>query len=105
MSDRTDSTQPSWHWTIEQATVVELDGSTVPDPETGQPRTAIIVRMPAFVAEHLAAVLVAWSQVGQNVVDAWSGEETETASTLQAAAQLARRSDGLAGGAVHTDRR
>jgi len=54
MSDRTDSTQPSWHWIIEHATVVALDGTTVPDPETGQPRTAIVVRMPAFVAEHLA---------------------------------------------------
>ncbi len=30
-----DSTQPPWHWIIEQATVVELDGSTLPDPETG----------------------------------------------------------------------
>jgi predicted protein tyrosine phosphatase len=93
MSDRTDSTQPPWHWIIEQATVVALDGSTLPDPETGQPRTAIVVKMPAFVAEHLAAVLVAWSQLSQIVVDAWSGEETETASTLLAAAQVARRQD------------
>ncbi|HEV8713811.1 MAG TPA: hypothetical protein VGX03_13415 [Candidatus Binatia bacterium] len=92
MSDRTDSTQPPWHWIIEQATVVALDGSTLPDPETGQPRTAIVVKMPAFVAEHLAAVLVAWSQLSQ-IVDAWSGEETETASTLLAAAQVARRQD------------
>jgi hypothetical protein len=66
----------------------------VPDPETGQPRTAIVVRMPAFVAEHLAAVLVAWSQLGQIVVDTWSGGETETASTLLGAAQVAQKHDG-----------
>jgi len=99
MSDRTDSTQPPWHWIIEQATVVELDGSTLPDPESGEPRTAIVVRMPAFVAEHLAAALRAWSQVGQLVIDAWSGGETETASTLLAAAQVARRHDDAAGAA------
>ena len=93
MSDHTDPTQSPWHWIIEQATVVELDGSTVPDPETGQPRTAIVVRMPAFVAEHLAATLLAWSRIGQVIVDTWSGDETETASTLLAAAQIARGQD------------
>jgi hypothetical protein len=94
MSDRTDSTQPPWHWIVEPVTVVTLDGSTVPDPETGQPR--IVMRMPAFGAEHLAAVLVAWSQLGQIVVDAWSGDEIEAASTLLAAAEVARRLDGTA---------
>jgi hypothetical protein len=97
MSDRTDSTQPPWHWIVEQATVVTLDGSTLPDPETGQPRAAIVVKMPAFVAEHLAAALLAWSHVGRVVIDAWSGGETETVSTLLAAAAIARRLDGTEG--------
>jgi hypothetical protein len=72
---------------------VALDGTTVPDSETGQPRPTIVVRMPAFVAEHLAALLVAWSQLGKIVVDAVSGGETETASTLLVAARVGRRQD------------
>jgi len=51
--------------------------------------------MPAFVAEHLARTLASWSALGQIVEDSWSGEETEAADALSAAATVARRLDNL----------
>jgi hypothetical protein len=93
MSEATDSTQLPWRRILEQATVVVIDGSTIPDPDTGHPRAAITVQMPAFVAEHLARVLAGWSVIGQVVEESWSGEETDAAFTLDAAARVARGID------------
>lgn len=93
MSESTDSPRLPWRQIVEQATVVEVDGSTMPDPETGQPRPVITLRMPAFVAESLAAVLAAWSVIGSVAEESWSGDELATATALNAAAVVARRTE------------
>src|SRR5881275_1206464 len=49
---------------LDTGEVVEIDGSTVPDRETGEPVPAIVVRMPCWRAHGLAQVLREWSAVG-----------------------------------------
>ncbi len=44
-------------WLVEEPVITEVDGSTLPAPETGSQLTAVLVRMPAYFAEHLARVL------------------------------------------------
>jgi len=91
MPEPTDLPPLPWQQIIERATVVVIDGSTMPDPETGQPRPAITVRMPAYVAESWARALAAWSAIGEMVEETWRGDELATVATLQAAADVARR--------------
>lgn len=40
-----------------------VDGSTVPDPETGEPVPAAVLRLPAWRAQELSAALQLWSQI------------------------------------------
>ena len=40
---------------------IEIDGSTVADPETGQPTPAAVLRLPAWRLRELAAALEAWT--------------------------------------------
>jgi hypothetical protein len=40
---------------------IEIDGSTVTDPETGQPAPAAVLRLPVWRLRELAAALDAWT--------------------------------------------
>jgi hypothetical protein len=40
-----------------------VDGSTVPDPETGRPVPAAVLRLPPWRATEVAAALQLWSRV------------------------------------------
>jgi hypothetical protein len=40
---------------------IEIDGSTVTDPETGQPAPAALLRLPIWRLRELAAALDAWT--------------------------------------------
>lgn len=71
---------------------VEVDGSTLADPETGAPLTAVLVRMPAYFAEHLACVLASWTTIGE-LVTILSADESRMSETLDLAADAARDHD------------
>jgi hypothetical protein len=77
---------------IEDPVTIEVDGSTVLDPEDGKPLTAVLVRMPAYFAEHLAQVLTAWTSIGE-LIHEWSGDESGLAEGLLFAARAARQRD------------
>ncbi len=47
--------------------IVEVDGSTVLDPVDDMRLAAVVVRMPAYFAEHLGRVLQSWSDIAQFV--------------------------------------
>jgi len=79
MSDRID---PERRWAVEGLSIVEI-GGTLPDPD-GKPVPAVTVRMPAFVAAHLAAGLAVLSEISQ-MIEEQSYDETEMAQALQAA--------------------
>jgi len=75
-------------WMVEGSVIVEIDGSTLPDPETSAPLTAV-VRMPAYFAEHLARVLANWTTIGALVTEL-SADESRMSETLDLAANAAR---------------
>jgi hypothetical protein len=72
--------------------IVEVDDSTVLDPVDDVRLAAVVVRMPAYFAEHLARVLEAWSDIAQRVNQV-SADETELAGALSRAARAARERD------------
>jgi hypothetical protein len=41
---------------------IEIDGSTVVDPETGQPAPAAVLRLPVWRMRELAAALDVWTR-------------------------------------------
>jgi hypothetical protein len=82
----------SARWVAEDPVTVEVDRSTLPDPEDGKPLTAVVVRMPAYFAEYLAQVLGAWTDVGELMRDL-SADERALAEALRLGAQAARRRD------------
>jgi hypothetical protein len=49
---------------------IEIDGSTVTDPETGQPAPAALLRLPIWRLRELAAALDAWTHTLTLVTDA-----------------------------------
>jgi hypothetical protein len=79
-------------WVTEDSVRLEVDGSTVPDPDDGVQLTAVLVRMPAWFAEHLAEVLAAWTAIGEHVRE-FPGGEQDLATGLRSAVQVARRRD------------
>jgi hypothetical protein len=49
---------------------IEIDGSTITDPETGQPAPVAILRLPIWRLRELAAALNAWTHTLSLVTDA-----------------------------------
>jgi hypothetical protein len=62
-----------------------LDGSTVPDPETGQPVPAALLRLPAWRLAELAAALNTWAHVQTLVLTDGARLPTETPLALRLA--------------------
>jgi hypothetical protein len=62
-------------------------GDTLPDPD-GRPVPAVTLRMPAFVAAHLAAGLAVLSEI-EEMMTRSSYDQTEMAQALEAAVTAA----------------
>jgi hypothetical protein len=67
---------------------LEIDGSTIIDPETGQPAPAAVLRLPVWRLTELAAALAGWTDAMAlfNRPTAQLPDETELSQTLQGAA-------------------
>jgi hypothetical protein len=74
-------------WTVEQMMTVEIDGSRVVHDDEDVP--AVIVRVPAFVAHHLAHVLDDWTTIGEIMESGRGSDERELAVALHEAARAA----------------
>jgi hypothetical protein len=72
--------------------VITIDGSTVPDPETGHPVLAATLRLPVWRAAELSAALTLWTAVQEIVLSDAAALPTETdlAAALATTAQTLR---------------
>jgi hypothetical protein len=81
-------------WTVDgEEVVVELDGSQVWAADEAERRPAVVVRMSADFARHLAAVLDDWTTIGRLLESSRGAEQHDLAGALHTAARVA---DGLA---------
>jgi hypothetical protein len=76
-------------WLVEDEVDVSVDGSRVWNADQGRPEPAVVMRMPAHYARHLAAVLDDWSTIGRLLESARGAEERELATALHEAARVA----------------
>jgi hypothetical protein len=76
-------------WLVEDEVAVSVDGSRVWNADQGRPEPAVVLRMPAHFARHLAAVLDDWSTIGRLLESARGAEERELATALHEAARVA----------------
>jgi len=76
-------------WTVEGEVAVAVDGSRIWDPEVERSRPAVVVRMPAHFARHLAAVLDDWTTIGRLLESARGADQRELAGALHEAAGVA----------------
>jgi hypothetical protein len=84
-------------WLVEGVVDVSVDGDGPWDPDEGGPAPAVVLRMPSYVARHLACVLDDWSTIGRLLESARGGDERDLAGVLYEAARAAdsMRPDGL----------
>ena len=68
---------------------VEVDGERVWDPEEAVRVPAVVLRMPAHVARHLACVLDDWTTIGRILESARGTDERDLAGVLHEAARAA----------------
>ena len=81
---------PGTHrWLVEEVVDVSVDDEGTWDPEDGGAAPAVVLRMPSYVARHLAAVLDDWSTIGRLLESARGGDERDLAGALYEAAQVA----------------
>lgn len=85
------STRPRWRWVVEDVVDVTVDSEGVWDPEEAEPVPAVVVRMPAHVARHLAAVLDDWTTIGRILESARGTDERDLAVVLHEAALAAEQ--------------
>jgi hypothetical protein len=78
----TDLIDPERRWIVENLSIVKV-GGTLPDPD-GRPVAAVTVRMPAFVAAHLAAGLAVLSEI-EEMMTRSSYDQTEMVQALRSA--------------------
>jgi hypothetical protein len=76
-------------WLVEDVVDVTIDSEGAWDPEEGGPAPAVVLRMPAYVARHLACVLDDWSTIGRLLESARGGDERDLAGVLYEAARAA----------------
>jgi hypothetical protein len=87
--------RPPHRWRVEDVVDVEVDGEHVWDPEEAVRVPAVVLRMPAHVARHLACVLDDWTTIGRILESARGTDERDLAGVLREAARAAE--------ALHTD--
>jgi hypothetical protein len=66
---------------------VEVDGTQIVHDDEAVP--AVVVRLPAFVAHHLAHVLDDWTTIGEIMESGRGSDERELAVALHEAARAA----------------
>ena len=76
-------------WQVEDSVDVTIDGDGLWDSEEGAPVPAVVLRMPAYVARHLACVLDDWSTIGRLLESARGSDERDLAGVLYEAARAA----------------
>jgi len=76
-------------WLVEDVVDVTIDGDGLWDPEEGVPVPAVVLRLPAYVARHLACVLDDWSTIGRLLESARGTDERDLAGVLYEAARAA----------------
>ena len=76
-------------WLVEDVVDVTIDREGTLDPEDGTPAPAFVLRMPSYVARHLACVLDDWSTIGRLLESARGGDERDLAGALYEAARVA----------------
>ena len=76
-------------WRVEDVVDVEVDGERVWDPEEAEPVPAVVLRMPAHIARHLACVLDDWTTIGRILESARGTDERDLAGVLHEAARAA----------------
>jgi hypothetical protein len=76
-------------WTVEDQVDVMVDTDGVWDPEKSVPVPAVVVRMPAHIARHLACVLDDWTTIGRILESARGTDERDLAGVLYEAARAA----------------
>jgi hypothetical protein len=91
---RPDPTRPK-RWVVEDLVDVAIDDQGVWDPEEAVPVPAVVVRMPAHVARHLAGVLDDWTTIGRILESARGTDERDLAGVLH---EAARAAEALASG-------
>jgi hypothetical protein len=80
---------PGSTWTVEELVDVNVDTEGVWDPEKSVRVPAVVVRMPAHVARHLACVLDDWTTIGKILESARGTDERDLAGVLHEAARAA----------------
>jgi hypothetical protein len=80
---------PPRSWTVEEVVDVAVDPEGVWDPEKAVAVPAVVVRMPAHIARHLANVLDDWTTIGRILESARGTDERDLAGTLHEAARAA----------------
>ena len=86
---RTYPASDSHRWLVEDVVDVSVDDEGTWDPEEGGPAPAVVLRMPSYVARHLACLLDDWSTIGRLLESARGGDERDLAGALYKAAQAA----------------
>ena len=66
-------------WLVEDVVDVSVDGDGTWDPEEDGPVPAVVLRMPAHVARHLACVLDDWTTIGRILESARATDERDLA--------------------------
>lgn len=79
---------------VEDVVDVTVDDDRVWDPDEAVPVPAVVVRMPAHVARHLASVLDDWTTIGRILESARGTDERDLAVVLLEAAVAAERLPG-----------
>ena len=87
--DRLLDQPPPRRWTVEELVDVAVDAEGVWDPEKAVAVPAVVVRMPAHVARHLANVLDDWTTIGRILESARGTDERDLAGALHEAARAA----------------
>jgi hypothetical protein len=81
--------RPPPDWVVEESVAVSVDDQGVWDPEEAVRVPAVVVRMPAHVARHLACVLDDWTTIGRILESARGTDERDLAGALHEAARVA----------------
>ena len=79
MANPTDPPSGRFRAELDDGQIVESDGSTITDPESGAAETAVVLRMTPKRAHMLAHILEDWSRVALVFATLRSSESTERA--------------------------
>jgi hypothetical protein len=76
-------------WLVDDVMDVTIEAAGAWEPEETQTVPAVVLRMPAHAARHLACVLDDWSTIGRLLESARGADERDLAGVLHEAARAA----------------